>query len=238
MSAEKSMGVKETKNFSANAPNYTELVGNAVRFSGLQVDFFTRAKALLLSELATAHFGEQGGLNLLDVGCGIGLLHSLLDERQFVITGTDVAEGALMLANSRNPNATYQYYDGSRLPFDDDTFDMSLTVCVMHHILPTMRDNYLREMQRVTRTGGLICVIEHNPVNPITRLAVMRCTFDSDAILLSSREVQKRFIRVGLKAPRTRFFLLLPFLGKLARRMETNLSWLHLGAQYCVSVVV
>lgn len=238
MSTEKSIGADGGKTFSVNAPSYTELVDSAARFSGLRVDFFTRAKALLLSEQATAHFGEQYPLNVLDVGCGIGLLHPLLDNQKFSITGTDVAEGALMLARSRNPNAAYQHYDGSRLPFADGTFDMSFTVCVMHHIPPQKRDDFLQEIRRVTKPGGLLCVIEHNPLNPLTRLTIMRCPFDSDAILLPPGEVQKRLLKVGLKAQHTRFFLLLPSLGKLARKIEMRLSCLHLGAQYCVSAVV
>ena len=39
-------------------------------------------------------------------------------------------------------------------------------------------------MRRVVRPGGLLCIIEHNPFNPLTRLAVVRCEFDRDAVLL------------------------------------------------------
>jgi len=224
--------------FSDNESKYTELVENAVRFSGFQINFFLQSKALIFSELATAHFGAKRKVRLLDVGCGIGLLHPLLNAQQFLITGVDVVEGALRVASSQNPNAIYKLYDGSRLPFNDSEFDMVIAVCVIHHIQPKFRDSFLSEMRRVTRKGGLICIIEHNPINPLTRLAVMRCPFDRDAILLFSREVRKGLENTGLKNTCTRFFLLLPSTNKILRKIEKKLSWLHLGAQYCVSVIV
>ena len=47
-------------------------------------------------------------------------------------------------------------------------------------------------MRRVVRPGGLVCVIEHNPLNPLTRsLAVSRCEFDSDAVLLGASTTRK-----------------------------------------------
>jgi hypothetical protein len=46
-------------------------------------------------------------------------------------------------------------------------------------------------MARVTRPGGLICIIEHNALNLLTRLAVNRCPFDADAVLLRSGQSQE-----------------------------------------------
>ena len=51
---------------------------------------------------------------------------------------------------------------------------------------------FVADMVRVTRPGGLVCVIEHNPLNPLTRLAVNRCPFDADAVLLRSGQLAKR----------------------------------------------
>jgi hypothetical protein len=45
-------------------------------------------------------------------------------------------------------------------------------------------DVVIAEMARVTRPGGMVAIIEHNPLNPVTRHIVSRCPFDRDAVLL------------------------------------------------------
>lgn len=224
--------------FSENATEYGRLVGDAVGFSGLSLDFFTRAKALLLSELVDGHFGRDACVAALDVGCGVGLLDAALATERFRVTGVDVAAGAIEQARSSNPGLPYAVYDGSRLPFDDGTFDLSFTVCVMHHLPVATRLAFVGELRRVTRPGGMVCVIEHNPVNPLTLLAVMRCPFDKDAVLLPAREVRLAMSASGLGPADTRYFLLQPSLAPAARAIEKRLSRLPLGAQYCVSAVV
>jgi hypothetical protein len=87
-------------------------------------------------------------------------------------------------------------------------------------------------MRRVARPGGLICIIEHNPLNPMTRLAVMRCEFDRDAILLGARASCRLLAASGLREIGARHFLLLPWETRPARRIEAALSSVPLGAQY------
>jgi hypothetical protein len=87
-------------------------------------------------------------------------------------------------------------------------------------------------MRRVTRHGGLVCLIEHNPYNPLTRLAVSRCEFDRDAVLLGAGTTRKLMAETGLREIGARHFLLLPWDTKPARRFERALSGTPLGAQY------
>ena len=105
-------------------------------------------------------------------------------------------------------------------------------ICVMHHVAPVEWAHFMNEMRRVVRPGGLICVIEHNPLNPLTRLAVARCEFDRDAVLLGAGKVRKLMAASGLRKIGARYFLLLPFEAKPVRRLEGALSKLPLGAQY------
>ena len=90
----------------------------------------------------------------------------------------------------------------------------------------------MREMRRVVRPGGLVCVIEHNPLNPLTRLAVARCEFDRDAVLLGAGTARKLMAGAGLRQIDSRYFVLLPWEATPARRVEGALSQLPLGAQY------
>jgi hypothetical protein len=82
------------------------------------------------------------------------------------------------------------------------------------------------------RPGGLVCVIEHNPLNPLTRLAVSRCEFDRDAVLLGAGKARKLMAAGGLREIGARYFLLLPWDATPARRLEGALGHLPLGAQY------
>jgi hypothetical protein len=87
-------------------------------------------------------------------------------------------------------------------------------------------------MCRVVRPGGLICVIEHNPLNPLTRLAVSRCEFDRDAVLLRAGRTLELMSKAGVDKIDSRHFLLLPWDAKPARLIERTLSGVPLGAQY------
>ena len=92
--------------------------------------------------------------------------------------------------------------------------------------------HFIAEMRRVVRPGGLVCVIEHNPLNPLTRLAVARCEFDRDAVLLGAGTTRKLMAAGGLRDICARYFLLLPWATNAARRVEGALGQVPLGAQY------
>jgi hypothetical protein len=98
--------------------------------------------------------------------------------------------------------------------------------------VPAEWAQFITEMRRVTRPGGLVCVIEHNPYNPLTRLAVARCEFDRNAVLLAAGKTRKLMAAGGLREIGARHFLLLPWDTKPARRLESTLSGVPLGGQY------
>jgi hypothetical protein len=79
---------------------------------------------------------------------------------------------------------------------------------------------------------GLVCIIEHNPLNPLTPLAVAGCEFDRDAVLLGAGKARKLLAAGGLREIGARYFLLLPSEAKPARRIEGALGSVPLGAQY------
>lgn len=224
--------------FNANAGEYTEIVDNAVEFIGLPVEFFSRKKAIVLSEMISTRFGDGARLRLNDVGCGVGLLHGHLAREQFEVTGVDVAGNALQYAAKKNPHATYLHYDGHRLPFVDESFDVALSVCVLHHIPCDQRNAFLSELKRVVRKGGAVCIIEHNPFNPFTRIAVNRCRFDQGVILASGKEIRRRLVEVGCAGLSTRYFTFFPTIGRISNCLERYLASWPIGAQHCTLGVV
>ncbi len=220
-----------SKAFDQYDRDYEQVVERSIAFSGLKHDFFLEAKAIALGRLFTAHFGERRP-DLLDLGCGVGRLHPLLAPITGALSGTDVSEASLDRAREDNPTVDYRAMQGATIPWADASFDVSLAVCVFHHIPPEERRAAMAEMARVTRPGGLVILIEHNPLNPLTRLSVLRCPFDHDAVLLGVREAKALLAGQGLAAIDSRHILLLPTRRFGAPAIEKAMERVPLGAQY------
>ena len=221
--------------FDAYWANYEHVVQASIDFSGLDRAFFIQAKIDLVGRLLAEHFGPGSRPSLLDVGCGVGAMHDALLPLVGSLAGTDPSGRALERAGRERPAVDYRHQDGPALPWPDAAVDATLAVCVLHHVPPARRDGLVAEMRRVTRPGGLAILIEHNPWNPLTRLAVARCPFDEDAVLLGVRAARGLLRGAGFGHVGSRHFLLLPTAHRLAGRLERRLASLPLGAQYAVA---
>jgi SAM-dependent methyltransferase len=107
--------------------------------------------------------------DVLDVGCGVGhwgmLLASVMREDVRVI-GIDrepswvQQASARALARGLEGRFSYRQGEAQRLPFPDNSFDLTTCQTVLIHLPdPTAA---LAEMLRVTKPGGLIAVAEPN----------------------------------------------------------------------------
>src|SRR5580704_19316764 len=89
------------------------------------------------------------GARVLDVGCGDGLISAVLQSRRpdLTVTGIDV----LPRAHTHIP---VEIFNGSRIPFADESFDVALFSDVLHHTPdPT---TLLHEARRVATHSVLI----------------------------------------------------------------------------------
>lgn len=213
---------------------YQDVVADSIRFSGLKHDFFMQAKADLIERRLCAEgwLGSGEKPRALDIGCGIGTMHPYVQTLFSSIDGCDISAESVERARRENPSVRYSAYDGHRLPYADDSFDFAMTVCVVHHVPPPQWPSFFSEMLRILRPGGQACIIEHNPLNPATRLAVLRCPFDEDAVLLRSATTRMLLANAGFSDASSEFFCLLPSAGRIARRIERTFSSLPAGAQY------
>lgn len=211
---------------------YADELERAVAFSGQGVRFFTELKARALLDVAERRLGDPAGLDVLDVGCGIGLTDELLVSRFGTLTGVDVVAGVVEDAARRNPSVRYRVYDGRRLPFEDAGFDLTFVVNVIQVLPPRERPGIVRELARVTRPGGLVVAFEHNPLNPLTRLVVRRCSFGHDAAMLTRREALGLLEQAGLTIDESRYVVFFPWRGEGFRALERRLGRLPLGAQF------
>lgn len=101
--------------------------------------------------------------SILDVGCGTGALCSVLGEKGMEVTGIDPAVNMLRVARSRQENLGIDFVCGdvlSRLPFDDQSFDVSIASYVAHGMPREDRKRMYREMSRVTR--NIVVIHDYN----------------------------------------------------------------------------
>jgi SAM-dependent methyltransferase len=131
--------------------------------------------------------------------------------------------------------AEFVFFDGTCVPFPDESFDIASAACVFHHINQREHVTLLRELLRVLVSGGIVLVYEHNPYNPVTRHAVNTCPFDENAHLIPARSMRQRFIAAGFANPRIRYRVFFPSVVRSLRRLEPWITRLPLGAQYYVA---
>jgi ubiquinone/menaquinone biosynthesis C-methylase UbiE len=224
--------------FDAYSKSFGAVVQSSIDFAGIPHSFFTMAKVDALRELIATRLNRVHDPDMLDVGCGIGEIHPFVRGMFGRVCGADVSAASVAQARIRNPEVQYEVCVGENLPYDSATFDISIAICVLHHVLPAQWPGFLREMRRVVRSGGLVCVIEHNPLNPLTRLAVARCEFDRDAVLLRAGQARALMANAGLQDVRSHYFLMVPSAAPRARRVEHGFRRIPLGAQYIASGVV
>ena len=212
--------------------SYDDAVNRAIAFSGQKVNSFTRAKATDLLRTIASHFGSSRQLSLLDVGCGIGNYHPLLTPAVGSVSGVDVSRACIAKAQERNPTISYSVYDGDRLPYPNDQFDVTFFICVLHHVPPDRWQQFVDEMRRVTRAGGLVVVYEHNAKNPLTRKVVRDCAFDRDAVLLTMEQTRQLLSSTGCSDVKASSILTLPPMGGLIERLDGLFATLPFGSQY------
>jgi len=192
--------------------------------------FYTERKWILLRHYLAKIGRSTRDMSWLDVGCGEGDLLRYGERAFSRVAGCD--SSAEMIQAASGLEVRHQSPPG-RLPFDDEEFDLVTAVCVFHHVEPPDRLGLVREMKRVLRPGGIICLIEHNAQNPVVRSMVKRIPVDVNAVLLEHRECHALFREASLSTLSTEFFLYLPeFLFRVFAPLESLARKIPLGGQY------
>jgi SAM-dependent methyltransferase len=222
-----------SREFDQYAPAYADLIEDPMRNHFTQDPLhFHRRKWLLLQRLLQRANVPIAKQRWLDVGCGRGELLELAGHRFAQAMGCDPSTE--MISQSASFRKVHQP-SLSELPFDDGSVDFVTAVCVYHHVHGTDRMSLSREMRRVLAPGGLCCVIEHNPLNPITRAIVRRCPVDIDTELLRAPETSMLLLRAGFEATTVDYFLYFPErMFDRVGRAERILSKIPFGGQYAV----
>lgn len=101
------------------------------------------------------------GGSALELGCGVGRWVPRLEACGFSYTGVDISEQMLKRAQENFPGRRFEKLDGLSFPFDDESFDVAMTVAVLHHNPHIDQDVLVAEISRVLKPGGHFVMFEN-----------------------------------------------------------------------------
>lgn len=102
--------------------------------------------------------GDVAGLDVLDAGCGSGLLMDALRAMDAVVSGFDLSPAMVELARQRlGRDADLRVADlVAPLPYRDDAFDLVVASLSLHYVEDWV--SVLAELRRVLKPGGRLIV--------------------------------------------------------------------------------
>lgn len=221
--------------FDQFADEYLATHAENLKISGEAPDYFARYKI----EEVRRRWSREGRPEpraVLDFGCGIGASLPHLCELfpKARVTGLDVSEKSLAIARSRVPGEVdlVLHDGGAALPLPRAGFDLIFTACVFHHIDADLHEPLFSSLQSLLKPGGVFCIFEHNPVNPVTRYIVATCPFDANAVLIPGEILKSRLRAAGFKKVGVSYTGFFPGALRMLRPLEPSLGFLPVGAQY------
>ena len=148
---------------------------------------------------------------LLDAGCGTGgFLAWAASTGAFTrLCGIDVSAEAVQLARETVPNAELHAAPLDRIPFDDEAFDLVVSLDVLQHVPDRVVDASLRELRRVLRPGGAL-LVRTNGDRRVRRVRDDWRTYDPEALTADLR-------RAGFAVRRVTYANGVPSLAAAAR---------------------
>jgi ubiquinone/menaquinone biosynthesis C-methylase UbiE len=216
---------------------YASLVAG-IAISGESPEYFSEYKIADIARACPQLSGARAdAVEILDFGAGIGNSVPFVRKHfaRAELTCLDLSQRSLEVAEKRFSNqARYVRFDGAKIPFPPNHFDIAYAMCVFHHIGHADHGALLQELHRVIKPGGSLFIFEHNPFNPLTVRVVNTCPFDENAHLIRGYEMKRRMLGAGFARATTRYRVFFPHALRALRPMEGALAWLPLGGQYYV----
>jgi len=109
-------------------------------------------------------FRPTKGMNILDVGCGTGSHLELYQRYKCNLFGIDLSPSMLNVARERlGDSAQLDLGDANEMPYEDDKFDLVISMLSLHEMSPDTRSEVLNEIKRVLKSDGRLLLIDFHP---------------------------------------------------------------------------
>jgi SAM-dependent methyltransferase len=134
--------------------------------------------------------------SILDFGCGCGRMLLWMEHlgRARALHGTDIDAEAVAWCQANLPFATVGVNQAEPpLPYPNATFDLVFNHSVFTHIDERRQDLWLTELQRVTRSDGLLVLSTHGEVALPADSCEIRDDLESHGIVFLDRSVPRDF---------------------------------------------
>jgi len=129
-------------------------------------DLLSLGRTKAWRRVVTSIIAPKPGMKILDIAAGTGSSSRPLVEKGAEVTALDFSHGMIEQGRKRNKNINFVQGDALKLPFEDNSFDVTTISFGLRNTSNT--DKALKEALRVTKDGGRIVVAEFShPVNPI-----------------------------------------------------------------------
>lgn len=219
--------MQNTRGNPADAPSLRDPQSHAVLDESSRL-----AKARKIVALITAE-RPLTGLRVLEVGCGSGHISCVLASH----VGPDGRLQALDVTDVRCTDAfNFALYDGDRLPFDAQSFDVVISNHTIEHVGDSARQlEHIAEIGRVLAPGGLVYIAAPNrwfPWEAHYRLPLLGWLPHrlADVLVRLSRRGD-RFDVYPLSRPATRSMLAMAGLDTVDRTPEALLAVIEIESQ-------
>jgi ubiquinone/menaquinone biosynthesis C-methylase UbiE len=109
-------------------------------------------------------FRPSKGMSILDVGCGTGSHLELYQRYKCNLYGIDLSPSMLDVARERlGETAQLDLGDATEMPYEDDKFDLAISMLSLHEMSPETRSAVLSEIKRVLKSDGRFLLIDFHP---------------------------------------------------------------------------
>lgn len=126
---------------------------------------------------------------VLEAGCGTGRILLPLAKLGYNIEGFDLSENMLKELNKKNSNVKTKIGDIEKIPYKDETFDLTYSITVLMHM--SKIDKAIKEMIRVTKKGGYIIFDLPNKESIWTKISILLNPKKKRSLLYSKKDIQK-----------------------------------------------
>jgi 2-polyprenyl-3-methyl-5-hydroxy-6-metoxy-1,4-benzoquinol methylase len=121
--------------------------------------------AFIVSNLEERH-KDPKDVNILDVGCGNGIISLNLGELGYNVHGIELSEDALEIAKSQNKfsNVIFEKANAETLKLEGKKYDVVICSEVLEHL--HQPENLLQELRFLIKENGILIVTVPNGVGP------------------------------------------------------------------------